>query len=405
MDTQNILCHGVKRRRANSPSNQNQRLLREKVNIPDDTWLEALKFLTCPQWSQKRFVSRQINGIAQRNILRLPKMVLDSATMYYINSRSIVSPVKKLDKYTIVTFDTVLKKKDSTQWLKNRDFTLDAPVDIPAENALIGANKWACRYDCNVHICIYGSAQVINLLSYEQKRLPWFQTVHAHGHYSDAMKFRKPVLYYAQFNPLLNQYSWDYLAQFLKFVYHPTSYIKEVKMFAVNQNFIDSLKCNVDSVDNEPRYIRYPYPDIIPDSLKWLARNVRAEKIDLPWILQTSETYDHVANFLLDPTGAKQCASEKITICVSNHNVFLNILVEKFHSIPLVEDSIPTIEYLYFRNEKIPAHLGPNLIDQEVDSEGAEALYMISNGQNRMRVSFCLAHWHDYECKVRIYSI
>ncbi|KAI1711284.1 hypothetical protein Ddc_12981 [Ditylenchus destructor] len=342
-------------------------------------------------------------------------MVLDSATMYYINN-TVISPVKKLDKYTIVTFDTVLKKKVSTQWLKNHGFTLNAPVDIPAKNVLIGArDEWKRTYNSNVHVCIHGFAQVKNPLSYEEECLPWFQKPHDQNPYSDAMEFPKPVLYYAQFNPLLNQYSWNYLAQFLKFVYHPMTYIKEVKMFAVNQNYIDSIKCNVDSVGNEPRYIRCesfslgsfymtfytsnPYPDIIPDSLKWLARNVRAEKIDLPWILQTSETYDQVANFLLDPSGAKQCASEKTTIHVVRAAVFLNILVEKFHSIPLIEDGIPTIGFKYSLDDEIPAILGPNLIDQEVDSEGADELYVISNGQNRMRVSFCLDNSFHLDCK------
>ncbi|KAI1716926.1 hypothetical protein Ddc_10059 [Ditylenchus destructor] len=78
MDKQNILCRSVKRRQADSPPNRNKRMLRKKVDIPDDTWLETLKFLTCPQWLQKCFVSRQINGIAQRNISRLPKVIVDS---------------------------------------------------------------------------------------------------------------------------------------------------------------------------------------------------------------------------------------------------------------------------------------------------------------------------------------
>ncbi|KAI1693901.1 hypothetical protein Ddc_22477 [Ditylenchus destructor] len=84
MEKQNIPCRGVKRRRTNSPANQNPSLQREKVNISGDTWLEALKFMTCPQWMQKCFVSRQINGIVRYSISRLPKMVLDSANMYYI---------------------------------------------------------------------------------------------------------------------------------------------------------------------------------------------------------------------------------------------------------------------------------------------------------------------------------
>ncbi|KAI1702193.1 hypothetical protein DdX_15607 [Ditylenchus destructor] len=77
---------GIKRRRANSSSDEIQRIVREKVHIPDDTWLQALKFLSCTEWSQKRFACRQINGIAQRNISRLPKMMImtENVAMYYL---------------------------------------------------------------------------------------------------------------------------------------------------------------------------------------------------------------------------------------------------------------------------------------------------------------------------------
>ncbi|KAI1705618.1 hypothetical protein Ddc_15684 [Ditylenchus destructor] len=91
MDSQNIARQGVKHRRVNSSPDQNQRLPRKKVYISGDTWLEALKFMTCPQWMQKRYVSFQINGIAERNISRLPKMILDSAYMYQIETDEEVS--------------------------------------------------------------------------------------------------------------------------------------------------------------------------------------------------------------------------------------------------------------------------------------------------------------------------
>ncbi|KAI1698239.1 hypothetical protein DdX_18007 [Ditylenchus destructor] len=336
MDTQNVSRRGIKHRRANSPVEQNERLVRKKVNIPDDTWLEALKFLACPDWSQKRFVSRQIDGIAQRNISRLPKMVLDGVSMYYIN-RGCVFPVNTLDKYAIVSFDAVLQKRQSTQFFKNRGFTLSAPEGIPAKTVLFGArsalDNWTRRYDANVNVCIHGIVKEEVPLSFQEELCPWFQKLRHEGAYSEAMEFRKPVLYYAQFNPALNPCSWDYLAQFLKFVYHPTSYTKEVKMFAVNQNFIDALECNTDSIGHEPRYIHCEsfslliyilnpaYADI-PDSLKWLPQNVRAEKIYLPWILKTSESFGLVTDFLLDPFGAKQCASEMMTIQVINETAF-----------------------------------------------------------------------------------
>ncbi|KAI1701038.1 hypothetical protein DdX_16342 [Ditylenchus destructor] len=398
----------------NSPTEQNERLMRKKVNISDDTYLEAIKFLTCPEWSQNRFVSRQIDGIAQRNISRLPKMVLDCAAMYYINRDSAL-PVNKLDKYAIVSFDAVLRKRQSTQYFKNRGFTLSAP-GIPAKTVLLNAqavfDNWTRSDDSNVNVCIHGTVKDEIPLSFEEKLCPWFQKLNEayKAAFSKAMEFRKPVLYYAQFNPALNECSWDYLAQFLKLVYHPISYAKDVKMFAVNQNFIDALECNI--VDNERRYIHCeafslliyhidPGYNDLPMSLKWLPQNVHAEKIHLPWILDTSESFGLITNFLFDPFGAKQCASEMVTIQLIDATAFLNILIEKFHQIPFVEDGIPTTEFSSYR----PAHMGPNLIDREVDSEGADALHVIINGPNRMRISFRSRNYIYDICHVRIYSI
>ncbi|KAI1690758.1 hypothetical protein DdX_22320 [Ditylenchus destructor] len=54
---------------------------RKKVHIGNDTWLEALKFLSFPQWSKALFVSRQLAGVVQGNISCLPRIIVDSATM------------------------------------------------------------------------------------------------------------------------------------------------------------------------------------------------------------------------------------------------------------------------------------------------------------------------------------
>ncbi|KAI1703966.1 hypothetical protein DdX_14585 [Ditylenchus destructor] len=402
MDKQNISRRGVKHRRSNSPAEQNEQLVRKKVNIPNDTWLEAIKYLTCPEWSQNRYVCRQIDGIAQRNISRLPKMV------------------NKLDIYAIVSFDEVLQKRQSEQYFKNRGFILTAP-GIAANDVLLNARSefYNCD-DSNVSVCIHGSVKEKVPLSFEEKLCPWFQKPEPEGAHSNRMEIRKPVLYYAQFNPKLNPYSWNYLAQFLKLIYHPTSFAKDVKMFAVNQKFIDALECNIDSVGNERRYIhcesfsllvyipsRDPAYNDLPESLKWLPQNVRAEKIHLPWLLKTSESFGLITDFLLDPFGAKQCASEMVTIQPIGTTAFLKILIKKFLKIALVEDGIPTIEFRWNRHHELPALIGPNLIHKEVDSEGAEALHVISNGPNRMRISFRSynSNWEIDICRVRIYSV
>ncbi|KAI1711275.1 hypothetical protein Ddc_12972 [Ditylenchus destructor] len=72
----------AKRRCANSSSGvENQPMLRKLVIILDDSWLEALKHLTCRQWSKMSLVCRQVNRIVQRNVSRLPRQVIGSITM------------------------------------------------------------------------------------------------------------------------------------------------------------------------------------------------------------------------------------------------------------------------------------------------------------------------------------
>ncbi|KAI1714668.1 hypothetical protein Ddc_11389 [Ditylenchus destructor] len=406
MDKQNIARRAVKRRRTNSTPNQNP--LRKKVDISDDTWLETLKYLSCLEWSQKCFVSRQINGVAQRNILRLPMMTLHSALMYYRYwTRS-----NLFNSNTTVVFDTVMQEEQSMQWFKSRGFTLDAPKDIPAQNVVIGVTSKKSEWKGNVNVCIYGSAHEKIPLTYKEHYLPW---------YYDCSE-RKPVLFYAKYNPFFNQYSSNYLAQFLKCIYHPALYIKKVEMYAFDQSFIDSLKCNADSFDNKPRYIRCESFMLLgisgkntvalSNSLQWLGRNVRAETIQIREIdcdEKYPEAYVLLANFLLEASGA----SKKTVIRQKNEMSFLNALIQKFRTIPVVKSAIPTIEFWYPRAEEYRAHLGPNLIAREVDSEGADALYMIENGQNRMRISLkelppymCPHNINNPSvCNVNVYSI
>ncbi|KAI1711274.1 hypothetical protein Ddc_12971 [Ditylenchus destructor] len=80
----------AKRRRDQaSVAVQNQWMPRKMVIILDDSWLEALKHLTCRQWSKMSLVCRQVNGIVQRNISRLPRQVIESIEIYsqYSSSR------------------------------------------------------------------------------------------------------------------------------------------------------------------------------------------------------------------------------------------------------------------------------------------------------------------------------
>ncbi|KAI1712505.1 hypothetical protein DdX_09594 [Ditylenchus destructor] len=411
MDNQNISRRGVKRRRAKSPQNQNTSLQRKKVNILGDTWLEALKFMTGSQWVQKCFVSRQVNGVAQRNISRLPKMVLDSANMYYIYETERKNEMNQLlKKNTIVAFDRRMQNKVTTEWFKSLGYTLIAPKGISPTNLLYGVkqseDKW--EYGRTIHASIYSPAQEQTLLTQNEMRSPWFHI----------LRVKKPVVYYAQLNPVLNQQTWAYLAQFLKFIYDPMSYIKKVEMFAVNQKFIDLLECNIDSSNKEPRYIRCESfllrrmadinDNVLSESTKWLQRNVRAKTISIRVhnLEEISDAYWLLSNFLLDPSGVKQCASETMQIHVDDPVAFLKILIKKFRTLPLVESAIPTIEisfsWLERNHDKICAYLY-DLNDYKIDED--DDLYMISAEQNRMKILFEMDDGSYDQINVNIYSV
>ncbi|KAI1695208.1 hypothetical protein DdX_19715 [Ditylenchus destructor] len=153
---QNISLRSGKHHRAKSSRDQNREklyMLCNQGDISDDTWLEALKFLTFPKWTQKRLVCRRINGIAHSNISRLPKMVLESVDMYY-NADDPFSrgagtlfnqELEKLllDKDTVVAFDIVMPETQSKQWFVKRGFTPKAPMKDPVkDNGLMAAEKW-----------------------------------------------------------------------------------------------------------------------------------------------------------------------------------------------------------------------------------------------------------------------
>ncbi|KAI1695800.1 hypothetical protein DdX_19383 [Ditylenchus destructor] len=140
-----------------------------------------------------------------------------------------------------------------------------------------------------------------------------------------------------------------------------------------------------------------------PDLLKWLTRNVRAETLT---ISLKCDRFASLANFLLDPSGAKECASNKVKIDVSDPVQFLSVLIKKFRASPLVEDAVPTIEFLYPFRDDVWEYLRANLIDQEVVSLDANALYTVSNGKNRMRISLCKSSLPNrYDCEIKIDSI
>ncbi|KAI1712625.1 hypothetical protein Ddc_12308 [Ditylenchus destructor] len=205
---------------------------RTPVEIADDTWLETLRSLSFRQWSKVRIVSRQLNGVAQRNVSTLPCAIIDSATTRLVGgvtadgepvlwskgdskgecrARSARPCPWNMERNNIlsniIVLDSTIPATDAIQWFKDRGIALDIPKDIQPNNAFIGINLEENR--C-VDITVLGSAQ--------QKKL----SLQDQG-------FQKEVVFYAEFRPKQNENSWASMAHFLKLLYHPVTYVKKFR--------------------------------------------------------------------------------------------------------------------------------------------------------------------------------
>ncbi|KAI1692012.1 hypothetical protein DdX_21493 [Ditylenchus destructor] len=95
-----------------------------------------------------------------------------------------------------------------------RKISLNAPADVQHENALVGLNSKNSQYP-SIETSLHGMA-------------PYMQ------------RSPKPIIFSAQFSKH-KEHSWASLKYFLKFLYYPAVYTKEVQMFALNQKIADDL--------------------------------------------------------------------------------------------------------------------------------------------------------------------
>ncbi|KAI1695006.1 hypothetical protein DdX_19813 [Ditylenchus destructor] len=421
-----------------------ENLPHRKVEISDDCWLDVLKFLICAQWSEKRYVSRQINGIADRNISRLPRATIERAILG--ENSSMPNQLRNLSLNALVAFGAVIPKSEIEQWFVNHGVSLEAKIQfrpLPDDLYQQSYDYYQHRavlmeflsegpifggYDADfVDICVLGPAR-----QSAQVQPWWFHQL-----------FRKQyesVLYYAQLYPYAN-YSWAAMEQFLTFLIHPLSYIKVVEMYTVNQKLVDVVKNRLANIQGDvmgtqkldtykPAYIHCETFSLLFESvmnvdglcyaLTWLERNVRADAIQMPFVSLFTDSQDHdticqmtivLNNFVFG--ALRICAKRELRVHSKIHseietNLIIS-LVEKFRSLPLIEREIPTIviESIFsidFRD--VQQNLGSNVIHHEVDSQGAEFLYVFENGQNRMRISFCQTadYWYKYDCYVKFYA-
>ncbi|KAI1698382.1 hypothetical protein Ddc_19141 [Ditylenchus destructor] len=146
MDNLPELRPGVKRKREILPQ--------KKVEIPEDCWLEVLKFLACSQWTEKRLVSWQINAIAERNIFHLPCAVLERAIFEedgYCIERELA---RKILIDHIVSNEVQIPASEIMTWFADRSITLGTPED--KEEELLGEKDWEYT---TINMLVLGPAQ------------------------------------------------------------------------------------------------------------------------------------------------------------------------------------------------------------------------------------------------------
>ncbi|KAI1712624.1 hypothetical protein Ddc_12307 [Ditylenchus destructor] len=260
---------------------------RTPVEIADDTWLETLRSLSFRQWSKVRFVSRQLNGVAQTNVSTLPCAIIDSASTRLMERNNILS--------NIIVLDSTIPATDAIQWFKDRDIALDIPKDIQLNNAFIGINLEENR--C-VDITVLGSAQ--------QKKLSLQNQV---SHQAS----KKEVVFFAEFRPSRNENSWASMTHFLNLLYHPVTYVKELSMYPLDTKLKDTLFAG------EERYIRcglFTFQIPTDDGnfrkpLSWLEKNVRAETIDFSNVIEMIDQ-EEISNFFFDASW--KCAKQEVKL-------------------------------------------------------------------------------------------
>ncbi|KAI1692536.1 hypothetical protein DdX_21207 [Ditylenchus destructor] len=437
------------KRKQNSP--------RMKVEIPEDCWLEVLKYLKYDQWSKTRYVSRQINGIAKRNISRLPCAIIEEASLNKCRNGDLRWWLS-YGKDRVIVNQAIIPRREIELWnarnapLKilhvlhlTQRATRFLPILLSAQQNAEMRKPFFERHthEGKFHVSevFYGQfdgatepfyahapLKILHVLHLTQRatrflpillsaqqnaemRKPFFER---HTHEG---KFHVSEVFYGQFDGATepfyahfdgpNKFSWVSIEQFLGFLFHPCSYVENVDMFVVDQKILDAVnrKFAQKFANNKPSLIHCEHFVVefeelidaaeVSESLKWLERNVRANTISTYMFVKPE---DHgaairlLSNFVL--SALSTCGTRKMRLGSDIGPDLLIELLKKFPTLLPVE--IPTIEMVVYCKYIEDAwdlcmspFLGPNLIGQEVDSQGAAFLYVLENGHNRMRISFC----------------
>ncbi|KAI1703835.1 hypothetical protein DdX_14674 [Ditylenchus destructor] len=364
---------------------------RNPVEIPEDVWLDALKHLPCPKWSKMRLVSHQLNGMVERNVSRLPLAI--------IHSVEIRLKERKNTEGIMIVSDSTILPEEKDQWFQDRDIAFDFLADIQLDDAIIGVElkKNSCA-----DLCALGPAQEKKLTRYEKRR-PWFS----------GQRFNVNVIFYAEFSPHRNKYSWASMAFFLKLLYDPSTYVKNLSMYALNKKMKEVLFAN-----EEKRYIRcgsfkLQVPDDasiedICESVSWLEQNVQADIVQFPDGIRIC---DALTNYLLgsswisanqvvklEEINGKDYFNERF----NNAERYFGILIKKFPTVA-VQSIFPTVVFSGNEplcwdslNNQLSGNSIVNVKLEDPENDGGDsqynASYTISNGSNRMRIKFIRLH-------------
>ncbi|KAI1707505.1 UDP-glucoronosyl and UDP-glucosyl transferase domain-containing protein [Ditylenchus destructor] len=340
---------------ADASGSEAKKLSRKQVEIPEDVWLVALKFLTGLQWSKVRFVSHQLNGLVQRNISHLPLVIIDEVLWS-----------KPCDRRQISVKEWLFMRK--------LDVNMEQLLEILYHPALYikVVSMQSSQQDIHYTFSVDDSRHI----RCERFKLEYLPS-RSHGFFADR---------YAEHNVNASD------------IYHYVSWMEQ----KVRAGQIDLHSTILQSIES-PAYVTGGFSGGNDES-----SNLRYwEQRRKYTILQNDrvKALDIIFNFIFG--SLRICASEVLTLSLPDVSIesdsvqFLNTLIAKFRTQTTIESGIPKVQiYPYPIYMRYREHLGPNMCENEDIPENvflpcSRAVYVISNEQNRMRISFHKTTYYD----------
>ncbi|KAI1697320.1 hypothetical protein DdX_18563 [Ditylenchus destructor] len=357
---------------------------RKKVEIPDTAWLDALKFITGPQWMKIRFVSRQLAKVVHGNVSGLPSIVIDN-----VNFSEIHTPLKPSE---MVASGVTIPPNGKTEWFMKRGINFDASTGLQHRDAVIGIGAVLGNRN-KPSIYYYADMNELSKTSMITRRKPktvWRKIDRVSG--QECQENRKPQnsIFSAEFNPNRNIYSWPSMEYFLNLLYNPRTYIKEVEMYPLNENLTNAYHIG-DAYGSYVHCGKFTVKGDFCKSLPWLELNIRADTIYFPGDLTNIENYN-IIDFLF--YSSWKCALSQIKFeWVCDWKLFVNILIQEFRTLATIKHATPSIQFSFYKyiGEKPDLNFlswNSEVVKQKPeDSQSAEAAYVVSSGTNRMDVA------------------